>query len=168
MNHKSHITYNNLVIGTFFCQLSSKFNQLIFVLFSLKIIYDSPLVQLNEFNLLNVAVVCVSILMFFFLATTFLLIYSSLFSAYVAVRSKGILGVHEFEFHEDEFVEKTAYNETRIKYQSIRKVFTRLGSIYIYLPGIGWHFLPKSDFDGEKERRDLIVFLEGKLAVVKS
>jgi len=159
-SHKSFLRIRDIVVGTFFTQISMTINKVAYVFFALffaheewKQVFDS----IDQFSAL------LFVYLFFFyllLILIFVGVFGAFISLFQSLGKKGVLGAHEFEFRDDEFVEKTPFNESIHKYQSINRVFKRLGSIYIGMPGAQWHILPKRDFASSEDRDNLFTFLK--------
>lgn len=156
MNHESHILYRDLVIGSYFSQLSVHFNKVAYLGFSLFFAYLEWKSWYGKFDGLGVAVLSVITLRYFLLIQIFVFLFAAAMAVLGSFSKKGVLGTHKFEFGDHEFSESTDYNKSIHKYEAISKVFTRFGSVYIAMPGMYWHILPKRDFDSVSERDKLV------------
>ena len=163
MNHESNIKYKDLIVSPFFCQVSVGFNKIFYLCFALFFAYQEWKPFYGKFDQLGILLYSVITLRYLFLILLFVFIFAAAVSIFGSLRKKGVQGKHTFEFKEDEFIEKTEFNETKQKYSAISKVFTRFGSIYIALPGMHWHILPKRDFSSLQERDELLNFLKQKI-----
>lgn len=164
MNHSSDIKMTDLIFGPFVCQVSSRFNQALYLGSSLYIAN-------REWHALQGVVDMNGALLFGALVLTYLVmivgsvfLLTSAFGVISALSRKGLLGKRSFEFRDDGFVEKTDFSESLYAYSSIDKVFKRFGAIYIGLPGMNWQILPRRDFASAGARDDLYHFLKGKQA----
>jgi|GEM_PF-1988592 len=149
MTHTTYLTKQDLMIGILILYIFNSFN-IVFVLSYLAVwaipgLYTSIFVYLKS--------------IFFALFGIFLLLslFALIYSLYVSMFKKGILGKHLFKFTDKEIVEKTDYNDTLHQYQSIKRVFTRYKSIYIVFDNNQAHILPYRDFKTKDEK---IVFLK--------
>jgi hypothetical protein len=159
MRHTSVILKRDLAIGTFFSQISMRFNKVLYSLFAV-------IFAFGEWSSLFSSIGLVEVLFFVYLFVFYLILilfFVGFFGVAMALfgsfLKKGVLGPHEFEFNEDEFIEPTESNKSHHKYNAVSKVLARLGSVYIGLPGGQWHILPKRDFKSIQERDKLIGFL---------
>lgn len=163
MQHESNIRYIDLIISPFLCQLSVGFNKVFYLCFSLFFAYQEWKPFYGVFDYLGVLLYSIITLRYLFLILLFIFVFAAAISLFGSIRKKGVQGKHIFEFNEDEFIEKTDYNESKTKYTAVSKVFTRFGSIYIALPGMHWHILPKRDFSSAESRDELLSLLRSKI-----
>lgn len=164
MKHVSDIKLSDLVVGPFFCQLSSRLNQFLYVGSSLWIAHREWKALYGTFDFsgvllygsLTLAYICMIVMAVFLMTAAFGVIGS--------MTRSGVLGKRSFEFRDDSFVEKSELSESVYPYSSIEKVFKRMGAIYISLPGMNWQILPRRDFASKGEWDKLYNFLESKVA----
>ncbi|WP_075185457.1 YcxB family protein [Teredinibacter haidensis] len=159
MKHTSVIHRRDLAIGTFFTQISMTFNKVLYSFFAVFFAYGEWNSLFSSFGVVEVLFFVYLFFFYLILILFFVGSFGVAMALFGSMFKKGVLGSHDFEFNDDEFVESTEYNKSHHKYNAISNVFTRLGTIYITMPGAQWHILPKRDFENTQRRDELLSFL---------
>lgn len=160
MKHTSVVLRRDLAIGTFFTQISITFNKVFYSFFAALLAYYEWSSLFNSFGLIEVLFFIYLFFFYLMLILFFVASFGVVIALFGSVFKKGVLGIHDFEFSDDEFIESTEYNKSHCKYSAISNVFTRLGAIYIAIPGAQWHILPKRDFENTQKRDELLNYLK--------
>ncbi len=161
--HRSNIKWRDLIVGGFITQLAMTFNKFLYVFFACFFAYGEWSSLMETYGVMEIAFFVYLFFFYLLLIFIFVFVFSGTIAIVGSMSKKGVLGEHTFEFLDEDFVEKTDYNESKHKYNSITKVIVRMGTMYIGMPGMLWHILPGRDFASTDERNELLVFLRGRL-----
>jgi hypothetical protein len=159
MKHTSVIQRKDLAIGTFFTQISLTFNKVLYCFFATFFAYGEWSSLFNSYGMIEILFFVYLFFFYLILILFFVGSFGVAMALFGTIFKKGVLGSHEFEFKDDEFIESTEYNKSHQKYSGISNVFTRLGTIYISMPGAQWYILPKRDFENIQKRDELLNYL---------
>ena len=163
MEHRANLTRTDFLKGLFFSSMTNRISQLMYVFFAGLFTYMSFGSAFKTFGMPEI-VALLLVFVFYLIVMTIFVFFSSLVYTFLSPGlKKGILGSHTFVFRDQDFVEKTPYNESVHKYNSISKAITLWGDIYIYLAGGHWYMLPKHDFQSNREKYALLDFIRQKI-----
>lgn len=163
-NHK--ITYEITRWDIFFNFLTVLFrNRILQVFFIGFMLYNIWIIAgpiMRNLPLASIVFVIVEIILGF---AAFLMFFQAILGLAMAFlpKHRGVVGQHILEITEEGFIERTDYNETQYKWESISRISSLFGSLYIYVSDTNAHQIPKRYFS----RQEFIDFKTELQAYVK-
>lgn len=160
--HKSNILKRDMIIGGLVAMYNLKMIKIFLILAAIIFTYMQIGDKFEVYEIKQFLFVSTGLFLFNFLLIITSVTLIGILSTFTTMSKQGILGEHTYKFMKDEFIEKTDFNETRMKNQTISKVFTRFGTIYVQIAGVQYFFLPKRDFTSKEEKNKLYLYLKDR------